>query len=1176
MNNLIPLRDFQPNDIPAEYNMVKTLLDPLKELVPLNEVVSKPTNNIQLTAKEQKAFSAANAIGNKKDLSTPMYTYKSALDYRYQNPTEGYSKLKDTEAIYGMNQSTSGRIGRLSRQWVDDFNFSFMGEYEGIGHTINSLQNSIADLENPLTALEEGGLTTTALIKASNDRMKAIEDPLYQIYGKGESAPFFSTEGTLGQAIGSSGFTFGGIGRSVVDLASGSLIKAALASEVGAIALVPFYAAGAAATNDTVRTFVGEKVADTYLGWLTSATLGAALTGKATPSSMLKDVKNMGELKSKLWKAITNPENLALDPSSMMKSIGKQGYEALVKMGKAFKNINTYGKAAVGLTYGYLSSSSESALEAFNAQLEFIDNQYQKIIEEGRVPTEREIAKIKERSVYVTKDVNRLNRIILSASNMFEVRGIFKNPLINPYVKKMGIEYVEKEIAEATAKKAFSEATGSFTTSITKNQLRKRLGWELLYDSGIEGVEEISQDDINKGVKDYYSKELKDRDLVHSWSVAAHNSFTEDALYQGMIGAMTGIGSTAVRSAVQMYKANKGDESFTKQVLGYDKEGADAVVENLNKNLNNLRLLYSDFTKLSTDKKVDQNVLKSHRESIEDTRFNMLLGLYQNGSSEKIQDIIDSIYKDMTPDYARKMYGDIKVDGVSVSTMNDAEVTTFLNNEKTKIKNDVKEFALDQHNISELYDNPFDLSLIDQLFTGIPIVNLITGKKKTKYDDKEMSYDDKVALLREKTKFTQDLINTSVYQRFKFKEQSETFKQTHKELIDYLDKNKDSFLHTVLKPLDDEDINIFDYITQSQYGTKQLLTRLDEAIETNKAALKLENETNTNIQGVNRSQQIEDLTKRIEGLEGIKSKFTHDGKKLSAVGVLFNEMNKYMGLDTPGDLSDENKVKIKDNFTVAHMLKTLGDIKQSSILLDTGLNGLRTNSKFKASYINSLFEIKKKHLEEVKREVENIKKGSSKSPEIVQPSDNGRTALSQYSINKNGIWFTEKEGDPPKPIGKGDDITVIRDHIEANNPSNEDAKKALEEYKNERRDQLKKDIESLQKEIDKLDTKLNSDSNLSEDDKLLIQLQIQGLKDEIQELKDKALEDVKEYEDNHKGNDKVEQMLEQYRTFAKEYNANKEVASVIEYDKLEGIVDQDTLNYLSVLEEMGIGEVVCN
>lgn len=926
MNNLIPLRDFTAERIPADAIVARNIFSDLEAINPLVTRFSAPDPSIPMVNPDIE-------MANKKakSVQAPLYDFSLAQNIRYQGGTPFTKSIPVRELEKEYATVKGGRWARKFSEMTDNFTSSFTDHFESTGHSINAAEDELMNMnfDEVLSSIANDNITDSAYRKAQRDRIREVTQPFYRYYEIGE-APIYSPEGMLGDIVPSIGYAAGSGAAMMSEVAGGLAIRALATTGVGAIALAALYGVGAPLlTNDYLRDKLGERNADIMLGYMTLAG-GSALLGGISAGALKGGVKGIQEIgtatklankeSANLYKAIVeSADDVVMGADDILKG----GNAASKQMGKAFDVLKgkaaTLNKKVIGaqigghLLLGYLTSGGEAAMEATNAQLDYIDEQYNKIVRgENRIPTKEELAEIKEESKGVLESTNRWNRVILTISNAIGMRGILSSPITNNGIRNLPIAFRDDIVGDFTTKKALWK--------ITKD-------W--IADSGKEGIEEMSQFGISEGAKEYYEKELEERDFISTITDGALNAVSSEGLYEGLLGALVGGGMTALRTGKQVIFKSK-DETWQKALFGYDNASVDAVAKNLNEQFKNLKAIFD----VSNAKSLDAATSNSEiQRELQNKTFDLLYALYESGQGSKMGLILDNLVDSMSEDSIKKLYGNA-IDPKTnkrVSQLEEGEAKAYFMGVVREYDKEAKQLATDIFNIGEYFADPFSLSTMEKLADSSFMTKLFKDKKKREQGfDITGTYAETAFKKKQLNQFAKDQVKVAARRMFMARRYKDAFDGTLKDLKQYVEENPNSELISKIT-INGKTQSLLDFITPNQYGNEEFMNMLDNRIKEIEAVQTLSDEigTDTNVE-LGREQSEEEI-RELEGLKGLKNKLS----KYSGIeDMLYKEMVSFFELESLDknladqfrmyqDKLDRNIKEINDN---AKIFETLNDI----------------------------------------------------------------------------------------------------------------------------------------------------------------------------------------------------------------------------------------------------------
>lgn len=896
MNNLIPLRDFTAERIPADAIIAKNVFSDLEAINPLAErsvigSTTSPTFDPDIEKANQRA----------KSVQEPLYDFSLAENIRYQGGSE-FSRLTptaDLEREYSMLKG--GRWARKFSEFRDNFDYAFAGNYESMGASINAAEDELVGMnfDKIWEAISTDNITDSAYKKTQRDRIREVTQPFYKYYAQGE-APIYSPEGMLGDLVPSIGFAAGGGAAMATDMIGAGIIKASIATGVGAIAVAALYGVGAPAlTNDWLRDKIGERAADIMLGYLTSAGAtailggignGALKSGAKGIDDVVKGAQNINKESANIYKAIVeSTDNIA----GMGDNIIKGGSNASTQMGKAFDvlkgkaatlNKKTIGTQIAGhLALGYLTSGGEAAMEATNAQADYIDERYNEIVQgENRIPTEQELADIKEESKGVLGSVNKWNRAILTVSNAIGMRGLLSDPLRNNFIKQIPFIFGE-------------DVTGGFSTK--KELFKYAKNW--LVDAGKEAAEEMSQFGITEGAKEYYEKELEKRDNIDALVDGLLGAVSSEGLYEGLLGGLTGGGMTVFRAGSQVITKNK-EDSWQKALFGYDNESVNKVAENLQKQLMSLKGIFD----VSNTKDMKDTNNQKLQQDIHDKSFNLLYSLYESGQGSKMGLILDNLSQSMSEEQIKNIYGGNKdsVTGKSVSQLSPEETQAYFRGVVKKYDKEAKQLATDIFNIGEYFVDPFSLSTMEKLADNSFMTKLFKDKKSRELGyDITGTYKETAFKKKQLNAFAKDQVKIAARRMFMARMYKQDFDSSLEQLKAYEEKHKDTNLFQKIT-IDGKTQSLLDFVTPHQWGTDEFNTMIDDRIKALETTAKVTETVGNKVASEGLAEMDnEQATKEKEELEGLRSLKSRVIKHGSLENMLFKEAISMFELDSLDD-----------------------------------------------------------------------------------------------------------------------------------------------------------------------------------------------------------------------------------------------------------------------------------
>lgn len=954
MNNLIPLRDFTAERIPADAIIAKNVFSDLEAINPLAErsvmgSTTSPTFDPDIEKANQRA----------KSVQEPLYDFSLAENIRYQGGSE-FSRLTptaDLEREYSMLKG--GRWARKWSEFTDNFDYSFIGRYESMGASINAAEDELVGLnfDKIWGALSTENITDSAYKKTQRDRIREVTQPFYRYYDQGE-APIYSPEGMLGDLVPSLGFAAGGAAGMATDLIGSTIIRSAIATGVGAIAVGALYGVGAPAlTNDFLRDKIGERSADIMLGYLTSAGATAILGGIGN-GALKGGVKGIDEAvkatqlankeSANIYKAIVESAD---DVIGMGDNIISGGSKASNQMGAAFKvlrdkasmlNKKTIGAQITGhLALGYLTSGGEAAMEATNAQADYIDERYNEIVQgENRIPTEKELADIKEESKGVLGSVNKWNRVVLTVSNAIGMRGILADPLKDGFIKMMPIMFKDNIAGDFTTKKALWKLTKDW-----------------LVDSSKEGLEEMSQFGITEGAKEYYEKELEDRDFVSTLTDGVLGAVSSEGLYEGLLGAITGGGMTAFRTGKQLAFKSK-EDTWQKALFGYDNKSVNAVADNLNKQFKNLKSIFDASNTTGLDgEKLDSKTVQS---IVQDKSFNLLYSLYEAGLGSKVGLILDGLSSSMDAEHIQKFYGDLTdpKTNTKVSQLNEEQTKAFFYDQVRKYDKEAKQLATDVFNIGEYFADPFSLSTMEKLAENSIMTKLFRDKvKREQGNDITGTYKDTAFQKRQLNIFAKDQVKIAARRMFMARKYQKEFDSSLETLKQYHEKHPNTNLFQKIT-INGQEQSILDFVTPHEWGSTEFTTMIDNRItelEAQIASSKALSEgvASDSIEGITEETNVAE-TKELDGLKNLKTRIAKYG---NLEDMLMKEAMSMFELDSlDNDLASEfrkyeedldNDIReVQDNAAIYEVLR--------DVFVTKKLNKNSLGRKGVKEYLNSI------------------------------------------------------------------------------------------------------------------------------------------------------------------------------------------------------------------------------
>ena len=907
----------------------------------------------------------------------------------------------------------TGRAGVMWRKIKSDWAYNFSAQNQSEGEQIEYLTNAIFDPSKfSMEELNAMSISQDAIDKAHQDRISDFKDPRFRYYKDPKDAPFRSYEGLLGQAVESIGFTAGGVARGAFDYASGVLVKQGVTKGGvwGIIGGVALGVGGLAALRDNWRkndTF--REYANTYLSWLLRASLNGAMGGKITKGSnegikkIAEYIRGNNNVKKELFqtlvKGLTPPK-----PEDILAS----GWDTLKSGAAWLKGINTGMKLTTAGAYYWLSGGAEAALQATSKQLDYVEDEFLKIYESGKTLTEEDRVRILDESENVRNSVNTLNKVVLTFSNAFMMKGLLGNPLKNTF-RSIASKHIESKLAEAVAGEAVT-ATAKFTAkNLNPWKTAAKLFGKSSFDAFREGLEEMSQFAIDEGVGDYYSTLLDDRSRAKSLGIAlsTQGMFSEQAIHEGfigfLIGGLTG-GVGTIKSLAGNYTRKGGfGESLNKTYYGYNNSELKAVTEELEEKLVELKQLFTgNVGSLNLALKGTDVVLEKSEKDIHDAAFNFAFALHNMGFSGKLPDIIDHISNAYTNEEINSFLSGVdSLNGVDLTDATSEEKRAAFRNNLISINKDVEKVAKSIHDIGEYFDNPYDESFLDTI-TGNFVSKAIL--KKSEKGRNTLAERQKRKELRE---FTKDLAIISARSMFLSERNKESIVDLKTTIEEHAKEYKDSILNEVLATYENEEsFRVLDYVTNFGLSAKGLLNEVTDAITKHKSLLKL-NENETIEKGEN-----EKLTKSIENLEKLKEKLETSlkGKKddsISASNAMIKLIVEDIAAVIDKNASKEEQARVfgasvqkQTNLIIA--IRKLS-IANNALIAHDFINKSIKDPDLRKDYIEKLYELRKLH-----QKKEEVKAQTTTNPTsqvaIVIPRE-----LAEYTVRNDGLYREDEK-----------------------------------------------------------------------------------------------------------------------------------------------------------------------
>lgn len=747
--------------------------------------------------------------------NSPEFSYSSILDERYSGK-EIYSPQKDTEFIYAEEQGTLGRLGRRLDQAFDNFNYTFVNGYIGLGKSFEDWQDGTKGFGK---SFMEGYLNSTSQDAALDMDRDLFNKPIYQSreFAKNPDT-FWSLEGALGSGVESLGYMGGAIAQIAVDNMIGSAIRQITMSSIaaapvtgGASLLAPAAILGSQglALNDSVRKVIGEDFANLYLGMMVSGDI-AAVGGRVLRPGLAAEIKNAFKLSN-----IRNIKTSLYEIAKTQANFAKAGTLAdtasnLTRSARTYNTINKVKDLGVFATRAWLSSGGEAAIEALHAQKEFIEERVSDFVSKnGYMPEGQELDAIKSLSTRVSNDVNEYNRMLLSITNGFALKSFFESPL-KGFISRLPLGL---EGATVISKYSGKKALANYLFKTGQQSL-------------VEGLEEANQYVISSGIKDYYKQNSKDRQWVESLKEGLAAAYTtREGLYEGFVGALFGGGTHTVSSINNGVKTLRQKKGFMSGLTGFDKEHITKVVDTLNELIIDSKKTNTSLQETLANGLKDKKSISQIKQQIERNNFRLMYSLYKNGLSDKFNKIADDIFSELTNNSIEQLYEGVSFEhngkeytlGRLPQDTRESLVESFKTQQKEILINDAKSIANKVTLATKLFNDPYTENYLTKLFS------------KNKQDNRQNRID------------MANLFENSVYAMYHLEKQNLDFEKMITDLKEgYSGKvNKNSLLFKVIEETDDGKLTILDFITTSKDGFNMYSDYVDQTIEETKKDLEL-------------------------------------------------------------------------------------------------------------------------------------------------------------------------------------------------------------------------------------------------------------------------------------------------------------------------------------------------
>jgi len=728
-------------------------LPPLLELNPLT--VSKPNlngtfNNVNVTGfsngkkgNQSKSVTSGSPVspvsfadqfnnafdeGPKLNESDYVFTYSPNLDVRYKN--ERYDPRQNTEQIYANNQS----------QWdvfkiqLDRANDTFWSTAKSIyrGKALTYKNAVKGDFEGAYNAFLDDFQNYNDFAASLQ---KQEEKPIY-----GQDDSFWSFKGGLGSTIASSGFMGAALATSLVDTAGGEVMKRLAGTGLGNLVLGGI-ALGALGLASDDQTLVGKETADITLGMILGSTESALISGGIDKIIKTKDAVTKSKALYETIKQAKNSRELLKNTSSYFtqKYLGDTLLDTASTLGKQAKVVNTIGK---GLKFTsafgkqYIQHGSEAALEAIGAQSEYVRER----LESNEVKDDAFYIDLKDKTRRIGQDIYDLNRVLLGATSFLQYGDIITGNSIKNIVKNSGVELVKGQWkSKSYVKRAVIEG---------------------IKDNSLEGLEEVSQLGITKGVFDYYKQNESESSKLQALSKGIESVWSTEGLHSFLSGFITGNMISGFKSLYNVPKGLSEGKSFNESLFQYDKGYQEKLAKALNDNIGTIGKLIKQSATFK-DASLEQK-----KELADRLLFNHVISGIELGTFDANMDNLNEMFsaKIGTEDhnYLLQVYKDQK--GIEQARQ---EISKKINLAKNSIDG-----------FTSYFNNPFTTGIIDQLEAKVSK----TQKEKLQENKEKAKMFNDLVHLSALTLYTNELT------REEFKETIDTIKPAFKnELYDYSD-----------------------------------------------------------------------------------------------------------------------------------------------------------------------------------------------------------------------------------------------------------------------------------------------------------------------------------------------------------------------------------------------------
>ncbi len=266
------------------------------------------------------------------------------------------------------------------------------------------------------------------------------------------------------------------------------------------------------------------------LGFTIGAIGGAIATG-----GLLEAVPGLGTLRgNKLISSLAK-----MTTAERETAMAAEGIKSLDELNKVARNIKFREGFQAGAN-NLIAAHVESGIEARHGKKNFVDSEIQKIISEGRTPTQDELDEINSLSDALGNTQYLMNLPVVAGANFVEFSKILG--------KRFDSEI--KQLSRSEQRSALDIAEGVSTKPLSTS----RKAYNILKNPLAEATQELTQSTIEQGLQDYFDRKFDGTnqgtldDMMSSFGTGLEKTFgTKEGIEQGLIGLIIGGVSTVAQ-----------------------------------------------------------------------------------------------------------------------------------------------------------------------------------------------------------------------------------------------------------------------------------------------------------------------------------------------------------------------------------------------------------------------------------------------------------------------------------------------------------------------------------------------------------------------------------------------------------------------------------------------------